>query len=339
MNRLLKMLDPVKSLFTDSKHNSASQCYDFDDTINQIIDSIDPRLRLVPGHKAKLRSAVHQSINHISQLVNQLPDSVVMTRESFLNNPVVRAYFSSPDAMQNVFSCGGELDDYFCKHPDAKVCYALLCVNKQEKSIVGSAMVDGVVTKEVLQQTISFYDHKLMSPAESDEAVRRGIKQCILDGLVTHALQHITSIRSERRELQDQRRILNSQLRSRQRNSGGLTELLSLTTIDAEASRNITNKLNKAENRLRSMLNKRDILSFYLNEIIEILSHPEKFIRLDKSCFRLNDMGVVVDPNDNASSNTVCFSELEINQVLKRVVTVVCYDKDDLDCKSPGVVF
>ena len=106
--------------------------------------------------------------------------------------------------------------------------------------------------------------------------------------------------------------------------------LLTQEKIDAEHSPSIAIKLANAEKRLETMLGKQDVLSFYLNEIINIFSKPEAFIEINVACFRLNDMGVMIE-DDIPSTNTVCFSELVISNVLKRVVTIVSFDKAELN--------
>lgn len=334
MNRLLKLLEPVTGLFAKQHKNDASKGYSLDTAIERVIESTDSRLRLVPNYKSKLGDAVLTSLDHISYLVDHVPGPVDISRKSFISDPVVRAYFSTPDKLQNIFSCGSELNDFFSKYPQYDKCHALLCANKQEKQRVGTSIVSDSIQKDVLQTAISFYDYKLLSPAVNENKVRQGIKKCIFDGLITHTLQHISSIKNERRELQDQRRILSSQLRSRQNLGGGLTALLMQSQVDAEPAPEISKQLASAEVRLEKMLDKKDVLGFYLSEIVNILEKPEDFIQLNVACFKINDMGVMVGGDSESSSNTVCFSELEIRNVMKRVVTIVSYDKSELDCKQ-----
>jgi hypothetical protein len=78
------------------------------------------------------------------------------------------------------------------------------------------------------------------------------------------------------------------------------------------------------------MLGRLDVLSFYLDEVRRILSKPENFIQLNVACFRLSDMRIKVDDNAPETANTVCLSELEIANVMKRVVAVASYSRDEM---------
>ena len=86
--------------------------------------------------------------------------------------------------------------------------------------------------------------------------------------------------------------------------------------------------------KLDKLPNSKDVLAFYLEEIGNIFGNPEEFIRLNVACFRLTDMGIKVNGNTPQTANTVCFSELEIAAVMKRVVTVVRYARSDMVCRN-----
>lgn len=150
-----------------------------------------------------------------------------------------------------------------------------------------------------------FFDHKVLSPAASAEAVRQGVKQCIFDGLITHALLHIAGIKAMRRDLQDQQRILHAQLRARQAQGNGLSAMLAESYQEYANSDEIEQQYQRAGQQLEQMLDKQDVLTFYLEEIRKILARPEAFIQLKESCFQLNDMGIKVDASAPQASSTV----------------------------------
>jgi hypothetical protein len=301
-------------------------------SIEHVIDSIDVKLRLVPSYKQKLHDAVSASLMHIDDLVNQVPGPFDMSRKNYVSDPNVSAYFASPDLMQDVFSNSEELKTFFSDshNHDADCCYALLCSNKQEKTVMGTQLVNGHVQHDVMQTAVHFFDYKVLSPAINVYEVRKCIKQCIFDGLITHALQHIANIKIERRDLLDQQRILHSQLRARQTKGSGLSGMLAEADAGKWQSEKFEKEYKETGKRLEKMLGKQDVFSFYLNEIKQIFSKPEDFIQLNVACFRLSDMRIKVDDKSPQAANTVCFSELEIANVMKRVVAVVSYSRDEM---------
>lgn len=302
------------------------------EAVEHLLENTEPRIRLVPGYRKKLRPLVASALGHIDTLVEQIPGPLDMSRMAFVTDPRVNAYFVSPDELQRIFSSSEELKAYFndLHHGETTEAYALLCANREEKTVLGVALSGDDVRRDVLQTAISFREHKILSPAASEKEVRRGIKQCIFDGLVTYALRHILEVKSLRRDLEDNRRILQARLRARQASGGGLSTLLAGYGDQSTDRHSIEERLSRTEQALRKLPDSQDLLSFYLQEIMELLAHPEDFIQLNVACFRLTDMGIKVDEHAQETANTVCFSELEVTQVLKRVVTVVRYPREEM---------
>ena len=334
---MFELLKSITDRFREKKNHPAKRYtgYRLVEAIDQLIDGIDPKLRLVPNFQKKLEPSVIASLEYISGLVDQVSGPIDVSRKTFISDPEVRAYFSTPDTLQDTFSCGTELKTFFELQENSSVdsCCALLCANKRESEGFGSEIKGEMIHHDVHQTSISFFDYKVLSPAIDDIEVRRGIKKCIFDGLVTYALQHIATIRTERSELTHQRRILHAQPRNRQTQGNGLSKMLAEAHFDSEQLLNLENEIKETETRLEDMTGDKDILSFYLDEIIKILERPEDFIQLNVACFRLNDMGIIVKNDTSKSTNVVCFSELEITNVMQRVVTIIRYHKDEINCK------
>lgn len=325
----LKGLDISGAVIQHRERNA----HDVDEYVERVIEGIDPRLRLVSGYKRKLHDQVFLSLSHINNLVDQIPGPIKVSRKTFISDPGVRAYFASPDALQEIFNRATELKSYFAakEHAEQEECCAMLCANKEEKKTMGIDLKDDILRHDIIQTSINFIDHKVLSPATAEDQVRKGIKMCIFDGLITYALQHIASIKIRRRDLRNEHRILHAKLRARQANGNGLSTMLAEAGSVKDDAAEIKVQLSETENELYEMLGKKDVFAFYLDEIRKIFAQPEDFIRLNAASFRLTDMGIKVEDNAPQAVNTVCFSELEIIHVLKRVVTIIRYYRDDLN--------
>jgi len=303
---------------------------ELDEAIEHVVDGIDPRLRLVPGYRGKLLPSLQKALTHIDETVDRIHGPLTLNRKAYFDEPEVKALFASPDELDNILRESSDISSFLHKahQTSAQETWALLCVSKEEKNILGMQLSGNAIRRDVPQTTINFYDHKLMAPADNEDAVRSGMKKCIFDGLITYALQHILGLKSQRRELEDQRRILHARLRARQTMGNGLTSLLATAQNTAQPIKEIESDIHETENRLRQLPASENVLGTYLEEIRQILNQPEAFIQMATGCFRLNNMCVKVDADSTDTADTVCFSELEIAQVLKRVVAIVHFSRD-----------
>ena len=335
---MLKLLKSITGFFS-SKNTTPlpfDTGYSVDDAIERVIDGIETKLRLVPAYRKKIQQEVIVSLEYINRLVEQIPGPINVSRQTFVSDPEVRSYFATTDVLQDTFSCGSELQAFFeqQENSSSKQCCALMCVNKEEKKIMGMTLEGEMIRRDVPQTAINFFDYKILSPAIDEKDVRSGIKKCIFDGLITYALQQIVSIKTESRDLINRRRILHTQLRARQAQGSGLTKLLTQAHLESEQPAELAAQLKEIEKRLKNMTGDMDVFSFYLEVIRKIFSQPEKFIRLNVASLRLSDMCIIVDADSAQPANDVCFTEIEIANVLKRVITIVRYNRDDINCKK-----
>lgn len=335
---MLKLLGSIAGLFSGKQtaHLQADSGYSVDEAIERVIEGIDIKLRIVTAYQKKLRKEVIVSLEYIDRLVEQIPGPIDVNRKTFISDPEVRSYFATTDVLQDTFSCGSELKDFFEleENSSAQECYALLCANKEEKKIMGLALEGEMIRRDVPQTVINLFDYKILSPAIDEQEVRSGIKRCIFDGLVTYSLQQIASIKTESRELMNRRRILHAQLRAKQTQGNGLTKLLAQAHVESDQPAALAAQLKEAESRLKNLTGDMDVFSFYLDVIKKILAQPENFIRLNVSNMRLSDMCVIVDNDAEQSANDVSYTEIDITDVMKRVVTIVRYHRDDISCKK-----
>ena len=105
--------------------------------------------------------------------------------------------------------------------------------------------------------------------------------------------------------------------------------------LESEQPAELIAQLKDAEERLKNLTGDMDVFSFYLEEIRKLLAQPENFIRLNVTSLRLSDMCIKVDSDAEQPANDVSFTELDITNVMKRIVTIVRYNRDDINCKKP----
>jgi len=322
----------------DTRQLSPQQRSELEQTVESVVDGIEPRMRLVRGYQKKLQPAVVTARAYIDSMVEQIPGPLDISPRAFVSDPYVNAFFATPQEVRAVFSRSPELQAFFDQPDNAEVdaACALLCMVEEEKNVLGMELAHGAIRRDVRQTVVNFSDHKVLSPAATETEARDGLKNCIFSALLSHALQHIAGLKAHKQELQDQRRMLYARLRARQAYSNGLTTLLSPASGDGGETRDIEEKLALAEAKLKLMPATRDAPRDYLHEVRALLEQPQAFIQLRRVSFQLTKLGIKTDASSPHPTNTVDLAEIEITNVLKRVVLIARYPRSEMQAEADG---
>lgn len=299
------------------------------EAIESVVDGTEPKIRYVSTYKKLLEKSVTTSLLYINDLVNNIPGSIDINRKNFGITPQVHAYFSSTNEIKEIFSISDELKSFF-DNSEHKHAYALLCMNHDDKTVLGMELQNDVLIRDVMQTAVNFSEHKVMSPTATEDETREGIKKCIFDGLITYALKKLIGVKSEYRGLQEQQCSLQSRLRSRKAKGGGLNKLLiSTDDVDSECE-GILEQIAETEDELKKVPPQWELPRYYIDQVINILEHPEEFIRLEPVFVNINNMGIKISDKSSPDGSLIRLDELTIDNVLKRVVVIVCYPRNEM---------
>lgn len=327
MKFLSKLLDAIglaNSHIRKAEHY-AIPSVELNDAIERVVDGIEPKMRYFPGYKKILKNSVSTSLTYINNLVDTIPGPLIINKNTFSTDPHVKCYFSTVDNIQSIFSNSLELREHFdtVENANQNEAYALLCMEEIEKTIVGMELNNDIIQREVIQTTLVFSDHKILSPATNEDDVRSGIKQCIFDGLITHALQKIIELKQKINDQDIKRSKLNSRLKTRQSQGGGLSNLLA-------SARDTEKKAPESEKKPQHIPTSWDAPRYFLELIKNTLSQPESFVSIKEKSFNVTKMGIVCSDNASQTTNTIQLKEILIADVLKRVVAIVHYPRSEM---------
>jgi hypothetical protein len=334
MKLSLRLFD-IPSVFVawrEAQRLSLEQRTALQEQVEGVVDGVEPKIRLAWGYQKRLQPAVAAARAYIDELVEQIPGPLDVSPKTFVSDPQVNAFFANPQELRDVFSRSSELRKFFDQtdNDDLDSACALLCMVEQEKTTFGMQLVNDRIRRDVTQTTVNFSDHKVLTPGATEADARQGLKDCIFNALVSHALQHIVDLKAHKRELQDQRRILYARLRARQAYNGGLDTLLATASSDPPEVLDLEGKLADAEQRLNRMPAARDAPRDYLHEVKTILERPQEFIGLRRVTFRLTRLGIKADANCTQPAHAVELAEIAVGNVLKRVVVIACYPRAEM---------
>jgi hypothetical protein len=298
------------------------------------VDSTDPRLRAMYGYKQKLREPVTHAVHFVHELGERFSDPVEISRESFASDPRPRAFFSSPERLQQTFSTSPEVQAFLAEpgHRTLDRLYAALAMQLSERDVLVPALKGDRVQHEVKRTRASFDEHRVVLPAVDEKRLRRQLKERAFTTLVQCALERMTERSEQKQGLEKQRGLLRAKLRALRSGRGGL-DGLSGTSAPPSDTASLERLLAYTERELGECVASDDVLEANLRDLCDTLSQPEGLITLTQVSRRLTRMGYVVDEEDEEASEVVEFDQIGIRGRPDVCGVLACYPVDEL---KPG---
>ncbi|MET0103516.1 MAG: hypothetical protein ABW072_00040 [Sedimenticola sp.] len=295
------------SLTADSEglHPDIIEC-----ALDRVIEGTDAKIRLVPAYKRKLWRAIESSVSYADHLVDHLPEAIYVDKNSFSSNPYINAFFVNPQDMLQAVIHSSELKEFFSEPENRNLdeCHAFLCMQKIEKNILGSELVGDQVVRDVPQTSVSFTDHRLYSPATTEEQIRLDMRCCFFEGLITNALAEIMECRAQRHHLEAQHRRL--MVKARNHTDEALRKELAETERQLDELGYITPQV-------------------CLEKVLDVFSKPERFIKLQQISMAIDKVGIKVEGDSNRPSNQLELTEVTINSRNPRIVVLTRIKRED----------
>ena len=300
--------------------------------IEQLIDGIDPNMRVVSGYKKKLIEAVETALDYIDRLVEEIPGPIEINKKAFGADPLVNAFFATASDIKKTFSQSNALRAFFEDSMNVNVddAFALMCMEKKEHSGFGMELEGDFIKKDVPQVSVNFFAHNILSPAITEKEVRASLKQCIFDALISHTFECVMAKHTRERGSDEYRKMLDRRYKANQAWGQELTDLILSIRADTIAGNGSTQKITSNKQGVENSTGYIETPGDHLEEVRNILVHPERMIRLNHVCFNLTRMGVKVEDNSTQSASKIELAELEINDVWRRIIVIVKYPRNEM---------
>jgi K+/H+ antiporter YhaU regulatory subunit KhtT len=304
-------------------------------TVENVVDGTDSKIRLVPGYKKKLQNIIQSSLEFADDLVDQIPKAIEVSGHTFASDPYVNAFFTNVTDLQSIVCHSSEIHDYMeDNNDDSGSCCALLCMKRTEKTVMGMELSGSMLKRDVLQVAVSFSDHRIYSPAPSEPETREGLKTCLFHGLTTNALERIAKLQLASHRLQSQRQMLQARLRRYRQKTRELTQDTRTAGKIAQAIEETSQELGKTEEQmLHTPLLTPQVA---LEQVMDVFGNPDDFIRIRRFPLSLNKMGIKVSYDSPQPVNKLNLTEVSIGNELPRVVTLAMFPGKEL---ATGAVF
>ena len=153
--------------------------------IERLVARVDPRLRLVPDYQKHLLPAVRQALAYTESLVAALPGPVDVHAGAFGRDPIVHAFFATPDNIVDTLGRSQEVREFLAapRNQMTESFYGLLGARRREKKVLGMSLYGEVVAAEIPQTLLYFADHTLRAVAADLDDTRGQLQLAGLDSL------------------------------------------------------------------------------------------------------------------------------------------------------------
>ncbi|MES9845635.1 MAG: hypothetical protein ABW162_07415 [Candidatus Sedimenticola sp. PURPLELP] len=173
-----------------------------EDAIESIVTRTDSRMRAISRYQKRLREGTKALLLHIDQLVDELPQALLISRESFLHDPQVSAFFSRLDEVTELCNQFYDMHDYLLtpEHKGADEIFFILFLRYKEKSILGSEIRGDILLREVEKTSVVFSGHQVLAPSMTEAEVRLSLKQTLFDNVVRYMRSHIIGLKHDQQK-------------------------------------------------------------------------------------------------------------------------------------------
>jgi hypothetical protein len=259
---------------------------------------LNPQLRLVRRHAARLQPAIEVAIRHMNGIVAGVPPAREASAAVWSNDPYIHAFFAAPDDVARALSRSADLRAFFEQQPDVDEAYAVLGMAMTEKHTLGVALEGQTMRRDVRQTIVSFSDHQVRICGRTEPQLRREIVRRLVDQLGLDGLVRIAAGKSRRDLLEQERALLRTRVQILERQGVGLRSVLGQEAgPGAEEVAELQEQIADNARRLASLGVKSEALERELEQLCAVLSEPGPHIYVESKQFRLDRMNVVLPDN------------------------------------------
>jgi hypothetical protein len=320
-NSLVNTLSNFLDLFNAHTHKPSALKgpKDMPQLIEHIVDVTDPKIRVISRYTQKLDQPLSHTWNYLNSMADMIPGGVTLNRVQFASNPILKLIFNSQSTVDQLLADVVNLADDNEDSNQSEHMYLLLCMEKHEHNFLGSELAGDIIKRDVLQTKVSFQNHKILSAGFNEEDAKLGFKHCALEGLLHKAHELLLQSSDELKPLVERKKQLHQQLRTthgngQQANGGSFTRNKALAGAHPE--------LQDIERQIREFRIKSESPDEHLFKVIDVLKHPDRYLRMEKHSMRLNKMGIKLPGGHTEKEFTINYTEMEIVSSIKRIALI-----------------
>ncbi|WP_051229288.1 hypothetical protein [Paludibacterium yongneupense] len=280
--------------------------------IEQLVDKIDPRLRLVPVYQKALLPAVKLSLDYIKSLPGAMQNPLDLSLSAFRQDSRLGLFFASPGSLLALLRGSPELQEYFASPSSSDTVFALLLMKRSETQRFGIADENGTLRGDVAQTVVSFDNHKLVFPSLSLEALLGTSSERSMDVLGDVIARRLQLLEMTRLSLDVE--LTRIELKLSCLTTPG-TVLIDAMEADGPVLPDSRGELEARRAEVKMCLSELRPLATpdgLLAALVDMLNRPADFVRMSLSTLYLSRFGIKLNEAAGEAATELCFEEVEL---------------------------
>jgi len=289
-----------------------------------VVEIADPVIRQARHYRQVLRDPIAGAMTYFRSLTDVIPGPVVLHRNRYHDDPLVKALFASPDELEEVLRLSPEVNALRQQGHTGEV-VAMMTMVQNERTIFGSKQEGEMLLREVQMQAVSFSSHRVVAPAGDMEVTKAGIVNRGLEVLATVAMEKITTLRARKAELTGKKEYLKGMAKIYSGKSYRQAMFAPPDIQDREELRKIEQLLDEVNREFDELQAQIALPEQSLGYLEAIMREPEKMLCARTRSLRLNWMGVRVDNEPDSKGNDIRLAEFSMQNELQRSAVLVSF--------------
>ena len=287
--------------------------------VEHVVDVIDPKIRVIGRYAQKLNQPVSQTWEYLHDMANLIPGGVVLNRARFSHDPRLKLIFDSQGIIQQLLDSLPPLMHDNTNTDGSQRVHMLLCMEKNEHNFLGTELAGDIIKRDVLQTKVTFVNRKILSAGYAMDDARLGFKKCALEGLLHKAHNLVLNSRNEQKQLIERKRQLRQELHTvHDAKYRPHSSIFSRNDHLVDASP----ELQDIERQLAELRIKSESPDQHLSQAIEVLTHPEQYLKMEKHSMHVNNLGIKLSGDNKENGFSIDYAEIEIEQSFKRATMI-----------------
>lgn len=303
-----------------------------DRVVEFVVDNTDPRIRMVTHYKDKLAPAVIRSAQYLAGMIRALPEPLELSRGGWASDPAIKAFFATAADVPQVLARSADVRAFFDapRRDSAQEAFALLVMEKAERTVYGTALENGILKSDVAQVNVDFGAHRIVAPAATRDELLveiglRGVRR-----LLDVVLERIAAQQQQAADILERRAFLGTKLRQLKSAGFGIEPAADHTREIAE----IETRIARDAGELLEIKAKPRTLEHYLEQISDVLLVPEQHLTMSEVKLRVSRLGIKVAENSSEPADDLVLTEVRLGELCAIAVLVKCRRSDMLSKAS-----